>query len=318
MDINGNEKVIGIDLGGTKLISALFDRNGNILDKINSKIEDRKGTEIGSLITSQLKNLLSRNQDVISIGVSVPGIYDSNEGTVWAPNLTGWKAYPLQNEINSIVKKDISVNIESDRSCYILGEVWKGNARDCKHAIFVAVGTGIGAGILVNGEVLRGYRNIAGAIGWMALNRIHLPEYRQYGCFEYHSSGEGLVRIAKKYLADDLGYQGTLKTNSDQPLSAKDIFSAFEEGDPIASRVIGEAIEYWGMATANLISIFNPEKIILGGGVFDSAAPLLDQIIKEAKKWAQPVAIKEVSIEFAGLGNEAGLYGAGYLALSSL
>lgn len=310
-------KIIGVDLGGTKCVSALFDLNGKIHDKVRSTIAGREGAETGSHLISQVKKLLSGNRDVLSIGISVPGIYNPVKKTVWAPNIPGWEAYPLMDEVQAQLNEKIPVQIDSDRSCSILGEVWKGNARGCKHAIFIAVGTGIGAGILVNGEVLRGAGNIAGAVGWMALGRPLLTEYSRFGCFEYHASGDGLVRIFKKYLAEEPEYQGLLKSVSDRNITAKDIFEAYKKNDGLAVRVIREAVEYWGMATANFVSVFNPEKIIFGGGVFDSAAPLIGEIVNEAKKWAQPISMNEVSVEQAGLGSEAAIYGAAYLGYSS-
>ena len=98
-------------------------------------------------------------------------------------------------------------------------------------------------------------------------------------------------------------------------LTGKDIFNAYDAGDKLAIAVIKNAIEYWGMAVANLVSLFNPEKIIFGGGVFGPALKFLDAIYEESKKWAQPISIRQVKLEASALGNDAGLYGAGYLAL---
>ena len=98
-------------------------------------------------------------------------------------------------------------------------------------------------------------------------------------------------------------------------LTAKDIFAAYDSNDKLAVAVINHAIEYWGMAVANLVSLFNPEKIIFGGGVFGPALKFLDAIYDEAKKWGQPISMQQVKLEAAALGNDAGLYGAGFLAL---
>lgn len=313
--------LIAVDVGGTKIAGALFSRNGQIIEKSIDYVLEKKGEEIGKIICERIHSLI-RIADQLdtaeAIGVSIPGIYDATKDSVWAPNLPGWESYPLHKRIKKSLNKEIPVCIESDRSCYILGEVWMGNAKNCKDAIFLAVGTGIGAGILTDGHVLHGTGNIAGAVGWMGLNKPFLYEYSRYGCFEYHASGEGLVRMAEKYLKDENTLGSEFSDINLDKLNTRDLFAAYENGNLIANRVICEAVEYWGMAAANLISIFNPEKILFGGGVFDAAAPLLDDIKKEAEKWAQPIAIKQVSIELAGLGHESGLYGAAYLALTSL
>jgi glucokinase len=187
--------VIGFDLGGTKLSGAVFSKDGKIISKETVLLEKRKGNEVGSLIKEQVKKLLSNHSDVEAIGVSVPGISYSKTGNVWAPNIPGWDDYPLLKVIKEPAGEKIRVTIDSDRACYILGEVWQGSARGCKDAIFLAVGTGIGAGILVNGEILRGSNDIAGAIGWMALDRPFQEKYISCGCFEYHASGEGLAKV---------------------------------------------------------------------------------------------------------------------------
>src|SRR5690606_9992924 len=109
------------------------------------------------------------NNKIVSIGISVPGIVRSEKNTVWAPNIPGWEDYPLYDEVESF-SENIPIKIENDRGCYILGEVWKGNAKGTKHSIYLAIGTGIGAGILIDGDVLQGFNGIAGSIGWMGLS----------------------------------------------------------------------------------------------------------------------------------------------------
>src|SRR5690606_7336356 len=117
----------------------------------------------------------------------------NKSGTVWAPNIPGWEDYPLKAELEAVLNR-IPVSIDSDRACYILGEYWKGAAQNCEDAIFLAVGTGIGAGILADGRILRGAGDIAGAIGWMALDHPYQEKYIPCGCFEYQASGDGVAR----------------------------------------------------------------------------------------------------------------------------
>jgi len=311
--------VIALDLGGTKLAGALFNDNGDILLKTNFSLDKRQGAEVGKLISQTANELLDKskkiNEVVSAIGICVPGIAHATTGTVWAPNIPGWDDYPLLDEMKqSINDKKIKIKIDSDRACYILGEVWKGNARGCRDAIFLSVGTGIGAGILMNNEVLRGAHDIAGAIGWMALNRPFNEKYIPCGDFEYNASGEGIVKIAREMMNDN-NTETALSKIDPEKLSAKDVFDWYEKGDELSKKVITHAIEYWGMAAANLVSLFNPEKIIFGGGVFGPALKFLDEIYTEAKKWAQPISIQQVKLQGSALGNDAGLYGAGLLAL---
>ena len=194
--------------------------------------------------------------------------------------------------------------MDSDRACSILGAAWQGAAKGCKHAIFLAVGTGIGAGILIDGKVLRGAHDIAGAVGWMALDRPLRPEYVSCGCFEHHASGEGLAKTAKELLASkQLSGSKHMRT---QP-TAREILSAYDRNNPLAKVVLEEVIYFWGMAVSNLISIFNPERIIFGGGVFGPAKKFLPPIHAETEKWAQPIAIKQVKLLASKLGPNAAL-----------
>ena len=319
--------VIGLDLGGTKLAGALFTRSGKILQKSVVPLEGRQGRAVGELIHQELKNLLTaaraKRVNVSAIGVSVPGISYSKTGKVWAPNIPGWEDYPLRREIlAALPDKRIRIVIDSDRACYILGETWRGVAKGCGNAIFLAFGTGIGAGILIDGRILRGAHDIAGAIGWLALDRPFRREYVGCGCFEYHASGEGLAKVANELLARRQGRVAAKgykvkRLQGYKGLTARDVFSAYDRGDPVAKEVLAQAVEFWGMTVANLVSLFNPEKIIFGGGVFGPAAQFLGDIYAEAQKWAQPISIKQVKLQASKLGGDAGLYGAGCLALQA-
>jgi glucokinase len=313
--------LLAFDLGGTKLATAVFNEHGKILWREITPLDKRKGEEVGELITSRILSLSDTarlsGDEIISVGVSVPGIYHSKKGTVWAPNIAEWTDFPLLEEIKKVAA-NIPVKIDSDRACYILGEAWKGNAQQCNDAIFLAVGTGIGAGILINGNVLRGAHDIAGAIGWMAVSAPFKKEYVECGCFEHYCSGEGIAKVAQQFLCEKNDYLGELKNKPIKEITCHDIFNAYSNNDEIANEVINICIQFWGMATANLVSLFNPEKIIFGGGVFGAAIPLIPKIKEEATKWAQPISIKQVNLEASGLGSDAGVFGAGFLALNNL
>jgi glucokinase len=248
------------------------------------------------------------------LGIAVPGIADARTGQVWAPNIPQWEAYPLRAEIRrAFPGEQINIRVDSDRTTAILGEAWKGAAAGCRDAIFVAVGTGIGAGILVDGRIVRGAGGSAGAIGWLALDRPFRSQYARSGCFESYASGEGLAQMTKELLARRKGYRGMLRGKGE--VTAHHVFAAYGSGDVIAKEILSRAIAYWGMASANLISLFDPQKVIFGGGLFGPAASLLDAIVREAQRWAQPISFQRVKFEITQLGSDAPLYGAAYLAL---
>jgi len=308
---------VGLDLGGTKISAALFDENGEALYKTKTELNEASGREAGAKITSLIKEVLHKaselNHQPNGIGICVPGIAHRS-GEVWAPNIKGWENYPLKKEVESHFKNEIPVFVESDRACHIMAEVWKGAASTCHDAIFLAVGTGIGAGILADGHILRGTHDISGAIGWMALKPAYQPQYKERGCFESHASGFGIAECAKQLLRE--GHESILQSKRGH-LLAEDVFEAYDQKDAVAYRVLDEAIQFLGMASANLVSIFNPEKIIFGGGVFGPAVKFIDQIYTEALKWGQPISMKQVKFEPSQLSGDAGLIGAGYLALKN-
>ena len=332
------DAVVALDLGGTKLAAALVTPDGMAYDRRVTPLDGRRGRAVGSLIIDEVGRLLAAacasNRTVIAVGVSVPGIAHLQTGRVWAPNIPDWDDYPLRDEITAAVAEipstvkaaltaatisegnSIPVAIDSDRAAYILGEAWQGAARGCRDAIFLAVGTGIGAGILADGRVLRGVHGVAGAIGWLALDRPFTPDYAACGCFESHASGEGLAKVARRLLHEGPEVESSLR--SIEHLTAYDVFRALDAGDVLALRVVREAVEFWGMAAANLVSLFNPERIIFGGGVFGPALRLLPDIAAEARRWAQPISIQQVEFVPSQLGSDAGLVGAAYLARRSV
>ena len=174
------------------------------------------------------------------------------------------------------------------------------------------------AGILIDGHILHGASDIIGAIGWLALKPPYDKYWDQCGCFETHASGDGLAKQAQIFLREDKEYNGVLRNKPIEEVTSYDVFAEYPNGDPIAVRVIDQAIEMWGMAAANLVSLLNPEMVIFGGGIFGPAAPLIPRIYEEAKKWAQPISIKQTKFVATQLPKMAGLYGAGGVAIQAL
>ena len=306
--------VLALDLGGTKIAVAVFSVEGEIVFRDTVLLNNEVGESVGKLITSQVQKL-SQTYPIDSVGISVPGISRQKSGTVWAPNIPGWQDYPLMDELRQVAGGR-HLSIDSDRACSVYGEQWKGNAQNCMDAIFLAVGTGIGAGIVANGNLLRGADDIAGAIGWMALARPYNNKYDNWGCFEHYASGEGIRRLAVEAL-QNLKSPSILRDVERGQLSAHHVFDAYEKNDHVAGEVMNEFISYWGMASANLVSIFNPRKVIFGGGIFGPAVQFIDRIKLEAAKWAQPISITKVAFEKSVLGADAAMYGAAYLTLKN-
>ncbi len=312
--------VIAIDVGGTKISSAIFKDDGTMMSLHKNMLNGREGHDVGNLIIESLQRQLQSARyhriDITDIGVCIPGNADPCTGRVWAPNIPGWQNYPLRDMIkNSLTDKSVNIHVDNDRICYVYGEMWQGAAKNCDNVVFMAVGTGIGAGIIIDGHALHGASGCVGATGWMALEPPYRTEYDPVGCFEYYASGPGISNRAKELVKADKTYRGELRQTPISRITTSRVFAAYASGDPIATKVVEKAITFWGMAAANFVSLLNPEKIIWGGGVFGPARNLIDRIYAEAGKWAQPLNIKEVSFEpsVVNSGN-AGLTGAAYIA----
>lgn len=296
--------IIGIDLGGTKISAALFDEAGETLEKNYRLLDGASGSAVSIAIAETILTLRARRPDlpVRSVGICVPGIVYSQRGTVWAPNIPGWDNYPLRDDLKAVLNDpSVRISIESDRTCYILGEVWKGAAHGCANAIYLAVGTGIGAGILLDGRIIHGANDIVGATGWMALEAPYKEEFVPVGCFEYYASGNGIGNQAKLLYGDD-------------SKTSYDIFAGYGE-DPVATQILDKAIRMWGMGAANLVSLFNPQMVIFGGGVFGPAVRFIDRIYAEARRWGQPIAMRDVKFCASQVGGDAALLGAAYLGI---
>jgi glucokinase len=293
------DAVVAIDLGGTKVTTAVVDATGKILYREKAAVE--RGDV--RLCIEQLTNAVHQaintvefpQEQIRAIGVIVPGIYYPETGNVWAPNLWGQEQVSLRTELERSLT--LPVVIDSDRAGCVVGEQWLGVARGLEDVVFLAIGTGIGAGIIAGGRLLRGSGDIAGAVGWFALNAQQQERYRQVGCWEAESAGPGLARRIGA-------------------TSAEEVVAAARSGNPVAINAVQESARYLGMGVANIVSILNPQMIVLGGGLMQAVDLFLDTVKHVMPEWAQPIAAQQVRIEITSLGEDAGLLGAARLALA--
>jgi glucokinase len=279
--------VLAVDLGGTKTATAFVDSAGRAVDK-------RKVPAVHTLddTISQIADRLS-NAGAEAAGIVVPGIYDPKTGTAWAPNLWGPELVPLRDAAEQ--RLGVPVVISSDRSGCVLGERWLGVAQGLSDVVYVAVGTGIGVGIVAGGRLIEGAHGIAGAAGWMVVGAPWQEQYRSAGGWESEAAGPAVARRA--------GME-----------SAEAVAAAARAGDEKAREVLRQTADYLALGLANLISVLNPEMVVLGGGLMQAGDLLLDRIRRNTLRWTQPVAAKLTRIEKTTLGEDAGLLGAAWLA----
>ena len=279
-------RVFAVDLGGTKTAFALADETGRLG-------ETRKLPAVRSFQASIEQIAAAFSTSVAAAGVIVPGIYDPCAGTAWAPNLWGREFHPLRDALQE--RLGVRVAIGSDRAGSVLAEQWLGAAAGLRNVVFVAVGTGIGVGIIADGRVMEGAHGIAGAAGWMLAGGPWKPGYAACGAWETEAAGPAVAR------------RGGMA-------SAEAVAAAARAGDAHALDAFRETADHLALGVANLISLFDPEMVVLGGGLMQSADLMLERIRRQALRWTQPVTASLVRIEKTALGDDAGLLGAARLA----
>ncbi len=287
-----SDQVLAVDLGGTKVAMAVVDAAGRILARRKVPVEKASVTATADQVHALAEELLA-DRRAAATGVAVPGIYSPAAGTAWAPNLWGRHEVPLAELLEARLPKPVV--IDSDRSAYVLGEQWVGAARGLRNVVFLALGTGIGAGIIAEGRLYRGAAGIAGAVGWFALSPAWKEIYGQLGCFEAEAAGPALARRVGA-------------------ASAEVVAARARAGDPAALSAIEETAGWIAMGVANIVSLLNPEIVVLGGGLMQAGDLLLETVRRRFLDWAQPLAARQVRLETTALGEDAGILGAARLA----
>lgn len=306
-----NKKIIGVDIGGTSIKFALIDTQGIIENKwsIPTNISE-KGKFIPAEISSSIRSSINKDtlKEIEGIGIGVPGAISSDgEIVVRAVNLD-WEQLPLKKMIQQ--ELDIEACLLNDANAAALGEMWKGAARGRKNLLFVTLGTGVGGGIILNGEVLNGCHSAGGEIGHIP---IRSDENRLCGCggincLETFASANGFVLSMRKKL-DQLNV-------SWPAITPPNIFEKVAQNDEAANEVFDEFLTVLAQALAGIVNTIDVEEIILGGGLSEVGASLLEPLKKKLENYIFPQIRPHFSVKKALLGNDAGVYGAAYYYLS--
>ena len=304
----------GVDVGGTTIKMGLFDFDGNVLDKweIPTRTQDSGKLILPDIAAAVLEKLEEKNlkkDEISGVGIGVPGPVDADGVIYMAANL-GWGVMNISEILSNLI--GIPVKAGNDANVAALGEMWKGGGQGYKNLVAVTLGTGVGGGIIVNGEMLSGATGAGGEIG-----HIHVEDSESQccgcgnkGCLEQYTSATGIVRLANRKLEEN-------KTDSilrGSEVSAKSVFDAVKTGDKLAMEVAEEFGEYLGKALAAIAGVVNPEIFVIGGGVSKAGNVLLDYI----QKYYTPYVFhgsRNAKFALATLENDAGIYGAAKLVL---
>ena len=299
----------GVDVGGTTIKIGLFTVEGEIVEKweIITRIQNKGENILPDIAKAVEDKCLEKNidkEDIIGLGIGVPGPVDV-DGIVYGAVNLAWGTLDIPGIMYE--RTGIRTMAGNDANVAALGEMWKGGGVGHKNLVAVTLGTGVGGGIIVNGEILSGAKGACGEIG-----HIHVQDGEEdlcgcgkTGCLEQYASATGVVRLANRKLA---------KTNApsslrEQEITSKIVFDAVKEGDVLAIEVAEEFGRYLGKALATVATIINPEIFVIGGGVSKAGKILLPFIIKNFTPYVFKGS-KDVEFALATLGNDAGIFGA--------
>ena len=281
VELNKSENLtIGVDLGGTKFYGAVADLGGNIIYEDFVYQHGTRGEESYQLLVKLIQDLLQRigqrpSQLMRGIGVGAPGI-TSLDGVVQnAPSLE-WDHFPLAERLRNDFH--LPVVVDNDVNLAALGELWFGEGQQVDHFVLINIGTGLGAGVVLDGALYRGAHQAAGEIGYMMPGREYLEkDYPGFGAMESLTAGFGIAEQARQKLKD------TRPADQLINLSAVDVFEAFRQGEEWSFDIVETTVDYLSIVIINLIAVYDPQMIILGGGVSKSADILLPRILKRVQ-----------------------------------
>jgi glucokinase len=294
---------IGVDLGGTKLFGAITNLAGNILLEIEVRNHGKTGEACYVMLVEVISSLLEKaNQKgyrIRGIGVQVPGRVQLETGLVLRAPAVSWEIFPLKERLVS--EFGLPVYVDNDLKQSALGEAWFGAGKSGSNVALVAIGTGIAAGVVANDVLQRGAHLRHGEIGWMVPGREYLGRhYSGFGACEVEASGTGIARRARLLLAGKRS-EGELAS-----LTSEEVFDAARKGEAWAKQVVAETVEYLAILIANVMAFYDPDIIILSGGVSRSSDLLIDPILS----LVEGCVLVQPTIVVSSLGYRAGVLGA--------
>jgi glucokinase len=294
--------VLAVDLGGTELRAALVDGSGRILATQATATDAAGGPDavIGQMV--ELVERVRGDEPVTRLGLAAPGPLDPDAGVVLAaPMLAGWRDVPLVAALRD--RLGLDVVLENDANAAALGEWRFGAGRGTRSMVFVTVSTGIGGGVVVDGHLLHGRRGMAAEVGHMSVTQGVACVCGGVGCWEAVASGTALARAAAATLAADGG-----------PATGRQVEAAARRGESAALALLDAEADWLGIGIANLLHLYSPERVVLGGGVMACFDLLRERMAAMVRARAMP-AYRDVPVVLAELGGRAGLIGAASLVL---
>lgn len=309
------ELAIAVDLGGTNLRCSVITAEGEMRFDSRQSSRGDEGVEAVVARIARMVDTAASDQQLgpeIAVGVVAPGPLDTARGIVrYAPNLRGWNEVPLRAMLEELTGRRIILG--NDANAQALGEHYFGAARNVDNMVYVALGTGLGGGVIAKGKLIDGVAGMGGELGHMTVN-FQGPRCTcgSLGCIEAYCSGWAIARDGQA-LADSNRSAYLEAIAAQRPITSRDVAAAADAGDLLAASVIYEAGYALGAALANYVNIFNPQIIVIGGGLAQIGARLIDPAKEALKRFALPDLTEGLEIRPSALGAHTGLFGAAAL-----
>ncbi len=306
-----NKVYVGIDLGGTKILAVILNEQGEVVHRAETATLAKEGADavIGRMI-GLIRDSLTPEQQLVSIGVATAGTLNAEEGIVTRASNLDWNDVPLGCRLEQDF--GVPVNLENDANAAAYGEWAVGAGQGTKNCVYVTVSTGIGAGIVSGGRLVRGRDNSAGELGHITVD-MNGPRCAcgNVGCLELYASGTAIARSAAKQAADNPEQAAALLAKAGgEPLTSRHVAEAAAEGDELSIQVLREAGLALGNGMVSIIHVMNPEVIVIGGGAANIGAPLLDPMHEAIADRGLASMRNGVRFVSPTLGKEAGAIGA--------
>lgn len=320
--MNAKERyIVGVDLGGTNIVAGAMPVDGSreiamsttptLAEGGAGAVVDRIAAMIDKVIAQTMAETGASRSAFIGVGMGSPGPLNREKGIVIiTPNL-GWKNFPLRDEIASRVK--LEATLDNDANCATLGEFWCGAAKGGRNVIGITLGTGIGGGLILEGKLFHGASDVAGEIGHTTIDSTgRRCKCGNYGCLEAYASGPAIAERAREALRGDEGESILVGMVEGDPrkITAATVYEAAKRGDLTAREVVRETARFLGAGVANLLNIFNPDTVVLAGGVTQAGDALFQPLRAEVKRRAFKPAVQTCRIVPGALPLSAGVVGA--------
>ena len=313
---NKTQYVIGVDLGGTKLATALLDQNGTVLSRVQYPTTNLKSAEEVIDCLANSINEVRGDYPIVGVGVASPGTVDTAQGIIFkGTNLPNWVNIPLQERLEAKVK--LPVKIVNDANAAAWGEYFLGAGKDSKVMVYVTISTGIGSGIVLDDRLLLGNNGFAGELGHTTIGQNGLVcSCGQLDCWEAYASGTSIARIATDRAKENTTLMTELAEKEGVAIGAKHLFEAASLGDSVACEVVDQVTDSIALGLKNIIHSFNPDYIVIGGGVSLAGDVLFSPVIEKTRNLVLKPYRDTFNIVPAQLVNDVGIVGAATLCFS--